>query len=137
MKHYVDLIGRFFLAAIFILEAVDTLSHMEETKAILSELAITWNQDFFLHVGIVALLTGAILIIIGYRTGFATILICLYWIPATFIVYDFWEFPPEERRMVRMIFTKNIAIIGGLFILWINGSQRFSVRKILATTKVR
>jgi hypothetical protein len=43
MKHYIDLIGRFFLASIFILEAVDTLTHMDETKALLSELAITWN----------------------------------------------------------------------------------------------
>ena len=87
--------------------------------------------------GIIILFLGAVLFLTGYRTGFATIILLIYWIPATFLVYDFWTFPKGEQRVVLMIFTKNLAIMGGMLILWVNGSKAYSIRKILATTKVR
>ncbi len=137
IKNIVDLIGRIFLASVFIFEAVDTIKFYEETKATLTELNIVWQQDFLLTSGIIILILGSCLFITGYRTGFATTILLLYWIPATFLVYDFWNFPRGEQRMVIMVFTKNLSVMGGMLILWVNGSKAYSIRKILATTKVR
>ena len=36
----------------------------------------------------------------------------------------------------KMVAMKNAAILGGLFLLLSNGSSRFSVKKLLSTTKV-
>jgi len=137
MKNIVDLIGRLFLSAVFIFEAIDTLKFYEETRTTLTELNILWQQDLLLNVGIGILLLGAILIATGYRTGFAIIILLVYWLPTTFLVYDFWSFPRGEQRMFIMLFTKNMAILGGMLLLWVNGSRAYSIRKILATTKVR
>jgi putative oxidoreductase len=137
MKNIVDLIGRIFLSSVFIFEAIDTLKFYEETRASLTNLNIVWQQDFLMSAGIIILFLGAVLFLTGYRTGFATIILLIYWIPATFLVYDFWTFPKGEQRVVLMIFTKNLAIMGGMLILWVNGSKAYSIRKILATTKVR
>ena len=137
MKNIVDLIGRLFLSAVFIFEAIDTLKFYEETRTALTELNILWQQDLLLNAGIIILLLGAILIATGYRTGFAIIILLVYWLPTTFLVYDFWSFPRGEQRMFIMLFTKNMAILGGMLLLWVNGSRAYSIRKILATTKVR
>ncbi len=137
MKNIVDLIGRLFLSAVFIFEAIDTLKFYEETRTALTELNILWQQDLLLNAGIIILLLGAILIATGYRTGFAIIILLVYWLPTTFLVYDFWSFPRGEQRMIIMLFTKNMAILGGMLLLWVNGSRAYSIRKIFATTKVR
>lgn len=137
MKNIVDLIGRIFLSVIFFYEAFDTLFYFEETKETLSRLGIVWQQDFQLYVAIAVLSLGATLVLTGYRTGLGVIMLLIYWVPATFMVYDFWNLPKPESRMAGFMFMKNLAIMGGLFLLWVNGSQRFSIRKILATTKVR
>ena len=99
MKNIVDLIGRLFLSAVFIFEAIDTLKFYEETRTALTELNILWQQDLLLNAGIIILLLGAILIATGYRTGFAIIILLVYWLPTTFLVYDFWSFPKGEQRM--------------------------------------
>lgn len=137
MKNIVDLIGRIFMSVIFFYEAFDTIFYFEETRATLSKLGVMWHQDLQLYTAIVVLSLGATLVLTGYRTGLGVIMLLIYWIPATFLVYDFWNFPEPERRMAGFMFMKNLAIMGGLLLLWVNGSQRFSIRKILATTKVR
>ena len=137
MKNIVDLIGRIFMSVIFFYEAFDTIFYFEETRATLSKLGVMWHQDLQLYTAIVVLSLGATLVLTGYRTGLGVIMLLIYWIPATLLVYDFWNFPEPDRRMAGFMFMKNLAIMGGLLLLWVNGSQRFSIRKILATTKVR
>ena len=85
------------------------------------------------------MILGATLILIGYRSGLGAFLILLYWIPLTFILDKFWEIPltdHETRRSVALHFMKNIAIAGGLLLLLVNGSARFSVKRLLSTTRV-
>jgi putative oxidoreductase len=85
------------------------------------------------------LILGATLILLGYRSGFGATLILFYWIPLTFILDRFWEVPladHETRRSVSLHFMKNIAIVGGLLMIYAHGSGRFSVKRLLATTRV-
>jgi putative oxidoreductase len=97
---------------------------------------MTWNQDLLLIGSICCLVLGGLLLLLGYRSGLGAILILLYWIPATFIVHSFWNFPPEAQRLEAILFMKNLAIIGGLMLVYVNGSGRYSVKRLFATTKV-
>jgi putative oxidoreductase len=60
----------------------------------------------------------------------------MYWAPVTFIVHDFWNYPKDELREQSILFMKNIAIMGGLLMLAGKGSGRYSIKKLLATTRV-
>ncbi|NJN33053.1 MAG: DoxX family protein, partial [Saprospiraceae bacterium] len=42
----------------------------------------------------------------------------------------------DARRNVSLHFMKNIAIVGGLLIVVVNGSGRYSIKRLFATTKV-
>lgn len=150
MKDLIDLVARVLLATIFFYEAYDAIFYYEKTKIEMAAHGLTWNPDLLLRVGTFFLTLGAILLLIGYRVGFGVTLLLLYLIPITFIVYSFWNDPIDcyvtascfegkevYRRAQGILFMKNLAIIGGLLMVWVNGSGRWSIKRLFATTKVR
>lgn len=137
MKHVLDLIGRVFLSVIFLFEAYDSIRYFKETKVQMAEFGLVWQQDMLLGTAIFGLLLGGTLVLIGYRATFGAILLLLYWVPVTLLVHDFWNKPPATLRLESIIFMKNLAIAGGLLIMLVNGAGKYSVKRLLATTRVR
>lgn len=131
MKDIIDLLARFCLSAIFIFEAYDSISFFGKTKNTMSAYGIEWNQDFLLSCVIAVLVLGAILILIGYYANIGAFLVLLYMIPITFIVYSFWNDPKAVQRIQSIMFMKNIAIIGGLLLLIVNGTGKYSVKRLI------
>ena len=137
MKDIIDLIGRILISVIFMYEAYDSMFYYEETKEVMTSYGVTWNQDFLLTGSIIFLILGGLLLLLGYRPGLGAFLILCYWIPVTFIAHSFWNDPKEAQRIEAILFMKNLAIIGGLMLVYVNGSGRFSIRRLFATTKVK
>ena len=137
MRDLIDLIGRIFLATIFIFEAIDPTLYFEKTKQVMTAHHLTWNQNFMLYGAIFLLIAGGLMVLFGYRSTLGAILLLMYWVPVTFIVYDFWNSPKAELREQSILFMKNIAIIGGLLMLAGKGSGRYSIKRLLATTRVK
>ncbi|MFZ4542603.1 MAG: DoxX family protein [Saprospiraceae bacterium] len=136
MKDILDLIGRLFLASVFIYLAIDKSTDKTFTLKLMSEYGFTWKPEFLYHASIVALTIGATLVGIGYRVGIGTLLICVYWLPYTFAVYQFWKYDSENAYFDQIMFLKNISVMGGLMILSANGAGKYSIKRLLATTKV-
>jgi putative oxidoreductase len=137
MKDFFDLLGRMFIAFIFLYDAYDSIFYFKETKQKMTAYGLNWNQDLLLYGGICLLVLGGTLVLIGYRSSFGALLLILYWAPVTFIVHSFWNDPIEVRRLQAILFMKNIAITGGLLMILVNGSGRYSIRRLFATTRVR
>ena len=137
MRDVTDLIGRIFLSAIFIFEAIDSTLFFGKTKDAMTEHGINWSQDFLLTSAIFLLIMGGLMVLFGYRSTLGAIMLLLYWVPVTFIVHDFWNSTSNpELRVQSIMFMKNIAIIGGLLMLVGKGSGRYSIKRLLATTRV-
>ncbi len=136
MKDVADLIGRILVSVIFLVEAYDSLTYFQHTKTVMAGYGITWQPDLLLTATIFILFLGGTLILIGYRASFGAFLVLLYWIPVTFIVHSFWNAPPELQRQESIDFMKNIAIMGGVIIIWVNGSGRYSIKRLFATARV-
>lgn len=137
MKDIVDLIARILIACIFLFEAYDSVKFFKSTKAIMTSYGINWQQDILLMGAIFLLVLGGLLVLFGYRSNFGAILLLIYWVPVTFIVHSWWNDPPELQRIESMAFMKNIAIMGGLLMIYVNGSGKYSIRRLFATTRVR
>ncbi|MBI5914707.1 MAG: DoxX family protein [Bacteroidetes bacterium] len=153
MKNFTDLLGRILLSFIFLYEAYDSIFFFKETKAKMDFYGLKWQPDFLLYGAIVLLLLGGLMVLTGYRSNLGAFLLLLYWVPVTFIVHDFWNVPFEckmqvscpqlqmegtevFRRMQGILFMKNLAIMGGLLVVLVNGSGKISIRRLFATTKV-
>lgn len=149
MKNIFDLLGRVFLSFIFLYEAYDSIFYFKHTKATMTSYGLTWNQDMLLLGAIFGLLLGGTLLLIGYRTQLGVLLLLCYWIPVTFIVHSFWNDPvdchlhnmcydtmDEFRRVQSILFMKNLAIIGGLLMVFANGTGKYSIKRLFATARV-
>lgn len=136
MKDLIDLLGRALLAFIFLYEAYDSIFYFQATKEKMTAYGLNWQQDFVLVAAIILLLLGGTLLLIGYRTGFAMFILLCYWIPVTFIVHSFWNDPEPTRRLESIMFMKNLAIVGGMLMVWANGTGKYSVKRLFATTRV-
>lgn len=136
MKNITDLIARILISAIFIYEAADSMMFFQETKAKMSAFNILWQQDILLVLSIVLLAIGGLLILLGYRMGFGGFLVLAYWVPVTFIAHSFWNYPDPEIRLEALIFAKNLAIAGGVLLLMINPSGKYSVKRLMPVTRI-
>lgn len=137
MRDITDLIGRIFLSAIFIFEAIDSTLYFEKTQQTMTQYGLNWNQDFLLYGAIFLLTAGGLMVLLGYRTTLGTSMLLMYWVPVTFLVHAFWNYPKSEMRIQSILFMKDIAIIGGLLMLAGKGSGRYSIKRLLATTRVK
>lgn len=136
MKAIYDLFGRILLSVLFFFEAIDSIQFFEATKVTMTQHGIIWQQDILLTTAIVILFLGSTLILIGYRSTFGATLLLIYWVPVTLITESFWSYPKSEMRDVAMHFMKNIGIIGGLLMIYVNGAGKYSIKRLFATSRV-
>ena len=136
MNNVFDLVGRILISAIFFYEGIDSILYAEKTKLTMAEYHITWRPDFLLYSSIVFLMIGATLLLIGYRIRFGALLLLIYWLPVTFIVYSFWNDPPDEQRLHAILFMKNIAVAGGLLMIAAHGGGKYSIQRLFQVTKL-
>lgn len=110
--------------------------YADKTKATMTEYGILWKQDLLLYTAIVILFIGALMVLIGYRIRFGVWLLLIYWLPVTFIVYSFWNDPPDVQRLHAIFFMKNIAVAGGLLVIAAHGGGRYSIQRLFRVTKI-
>lgn len=131
MKDIFELMGRIFIAFVFIYEALDALVFYEKTKATMTAYGVVWQQDIVLSILIFILIIGGILVLIGYYASLGSALLLVYWLPYTLIVYSFWDDPVELKRLHALYFIRNLALCGGLMLLLANGAGKYSIKRLL------
>jgi putative oxidoreductase len=137
MKDLLDFIARLCVATIFLYEAYDSVVFGKLTKQKMTEYGLTWQQDSLFVLAVIVLVVGAIFLLIGYRAKFAAILLLIYWVPLTFIVHSFWNDDDSIRRIQSIFFMRNIAIAGALLMVYVHGSGKYSVRRLLDSRRIK
>ena len=81
---------------------------------------------------------GSLMLLFGYRAKLGAGMLLIYLVPVTFIAHNWWMLDRgTERHTMSVMFMKDLAVIGGLLMVMVNGAGRFSIKKLFATTKVR
>lgn len=131
MKDIADLLGRICLSVIFLFEAIDSILFYDSTVVTMQNYGVTFWPNIWLSIAILGLILGSVLMMIGYFARVGATLCLLYWLPFTFIVYSFWNDPPELEQLTFLRFTTNMAVTGGLLLLLANGSGKYSVKRLI------
>ena len=120
------LLGRLALGVIFVKSGLQKLMGLTAFAASLAGRGIPQSATWAL-IGATVEFIGGILIVTGFRTREASLLMILFVIVATGISHRFWEYAESARRLQESQFFKNLAIIGGFLVLFAAGSGRFSL----------
>lgn len=66
---------------------------------------------------------GSLFVLLGFKVRFGATLLILFLIPVTVVMHPFWLVGGQEKTLEMAMFMKNLAILGGLFILAAKGGD--------------
>ena len=119
------LVGRILLALIFIMGGWSKIKGFDGTVGAIASKGMPMPQ--LMAIGaIVVELGGGLLLAAGLKARWAALAIFLFLVPATAMFHDFWAMTGEEQMRNRGQFMKNVAIMGGMLMVWAFGPGRIS-----------
>ena len=126
MSNALSLLGRLFLAAIFIFSGFSKIAGFEGLVGQIASKGFPVAQVF--AVATIAIELGAgLLLAIGWKARWAAFLIAVFTAIVTVFFHNFWAVPEAQKMMQQIQFMKNLAIIGGLLMVVAFGPGRFSI----------
>jgi putative oxidoreductase len=72
-------------------------------------------------------LIGGLCVLVGFKTRCASIALIIFVVLTLFIAHNFWVMEGAPRVGNQVNFYKNLAIIGGLLLLYVHGPGRYSL----------
>lgn len=125
MSSLIALIGRICLSSIFL---ISTPSHFSrEGIAYAASQGVPLSFLLTPLAGLLAL-AGSVSLLIGYKAREGAWLLVLFLIPVTLIMHAFWNVSdPTAAELQRIMFLKNLSILGGVLFVAAFGAGRLSV----------
>ena len=119
MTNLVDLIGRFFISALFLISAYNKIFSIDGTISWMGGFGV---PGFLLYPTIALEIILPLFVIIGYQARASAGLLAIFCIATAFIFhYDFVD------QMQTIAFLKNLGLAGGFLFIVANGTKDWSV----------
>ena len=127
--HIVEVFGRIFISALFLIEAVRKFYNPYMSMIYMSDHGV---PEFLFYPSIAFEIIIPLLLIVGYKTRIAASLLAVFVLTVTLIFHSHHII---DDSMQLTIFLKNLAIIGGLLLIISNKPQICSVDYYLESKK--
>jgi putative oxidoreductase len=121
MSNLIDLLGRFFISALFLLSAYNKIFSIDGT--------MSWMEGFgipgmLLYPTIVLEIILPLFIVVGYKARLSAGLLAIFCIATAFIFhFDF------NDQMQTIAFLKNIGLTGGFLFIVVNGTKEWAIER--------
>lgn len=135
-------LARFFLSLVFLAGAGKNLLNWHETEVLLMNTFSDWQAHLglwdeaqalftflmpwaplWLAIAVLFQLLGGLLVLLGIKEKLGATLLLLFLLPATILFHPFWFFEGAARELQSVMFLKNFAILGGIFLLLLHGGS--------------
>ncbi len=133
MPDYVQAIGRVLISAVFIVFGYIQFTHIGNYVANPAVIRVAGMTGGILSPAVIAYLVatidllGGILILFGYQTRWTAIVLIVFVVLTLLLVHTFWTMEGPARAANQAHFYKNLALIGGLLFLIVQGPGRCSL----------
>ena len=127
--HIVEVFGRIFISALFLIEAVRKFFNPDMSMIYMSDHGV---PEFLFYPSIAFEIIIPLLLIVGYKTRISASLLAVFVLTVTLIFHSHHII---DDGMQLTIFLKNLAIIGGLLLIISNKPQICSVDYYLESKK--
>lgn len=133
MPDYVQAIGRILISAVFIVFGYIQFTHIGNYIANPAVIKVAGMTSGILSPTVIAYLVatidllGGILILLGYQTRWTAIVLIVFVVLTLLLVHTFWTMAGAARAANQAHFYKNLALIGGLLLLIVQGPGRCSL----------
>ena len=76
---------------------------------------------------IVVEVLGGLALLAGFGTRVAALVLAVFTVAASVIFHAYWAVPAEAQMVQQSMFSKNIAVVGGLLVLAAHGAGGWSL----------
>jgi putative oxidoreductase len=121
MNSLAALAGRIFLALIFLDSGIEKFTQYSGTLGYMTKAGLPFPKVLLIVSGIVEI-GCALALIVGWKTRLAAIGLVIWMIPVTLIFHN-----PASGGDAMVHFMKNLAITGGLLVLFASGPGVWSL----------
>jgi len=128
------LVGRILIAAIFLTSGIAKLTDPTGTMMHMEKAGIA-NAGTLLYVAGIAEIAGGLSLLFGFLTRIGAMGLILFLAITSVMMHKFWGVPPDAAKMQMVQFMKNLAIMGGLFMVVAMGPGRYSLDRIMRRPK--
>jgi putative oxidoreductase len=78
---------------------------------------------------------GGVLLVAGLATRYVSLLMLLFMVFATFSSHRYWSYPEAQQANQNSHFWKNVAMTGGIVLLFVTGAGRYALDAILGRSR--
>ncbi|MFQ5622194.1 MAG: DoxX family protein [Paracoccaceae bacterium] len=119
-------LGRVLLAAIFIISGLVTLADLSGTAAHIESGGL---PGFLVYPTVLLELAGGAMILVGYRTRWAALLLAAFSVVAGVLYHliPAFSLAGVEQQLQMIMFLKNLGLAGGFLVLFAHGPGHWSL----------
>jgi putative oxidoreductase len=118
------LIGRVLLGYIFVRSGFGKLFDIAGVAATFPPRGI---PAFMAYISVPVEFFGGLALMFGLATRYFALIFVVFMLVATFSSHRYWTYPAAAQRVQETNFYKNMAILGGIFFLFVVGPGRLSI----------
>jgi putative oxidoreductase len=121
------LIGRVLLVFLFVYSGFNKISGFEGTEAAIASKNVPLPA-IATAIAIIIECIGGAMIAFGWKARWAAIVVAVFTLVATILFHNFWAMTDAAAiKTNQLMFLKNIAVIGGLLLVFALGPGRYSI----------
>ena len=120
------LVARVLLALMFLLAGIGKFSGLDGTAGYIGSVGLPAPKLLALGAGLVEVV-GAVLLIVGWQARWAALALAAFTLLATLFFHRYWTLPADQQMMQQLMFMKNLAIVGGLLMVFAFGAGSVSL----------
>jgi putative oxidoreductase len=121
-------VGRILLSLIFLTSGFGKLTGFAATVGYIGSKHVFMPQGAAI-VAILCELGGGILLLVGFKARWAGLALAIFTLAAGFLFHDYWNADAAMKQFQEINFWKNVAISGGMLMVFAFGPGRYSVDK--------
>jgi len=126
--------GRILLALMFVMAGFSKLGNIAGTAGYIAGAGLPMASALAWGTGLFEVVAGLALAV-GFHARWAALLLGLFTLLASVLFHNFWAMPADKQFMQQLMFMKNLAVAGGMFMVAALGAGPLSLdaRRAAAT----
>ena len=119
-------VGRVLLALMFVMAGFSKLGNLAGTAGYIASAGLPMASALAVATGLFEVVAGLALAI-GFQARWAALALGLFTLFASVLFHKFWAVPADQQFVQQLMFMKNLAVSGGLFVVAAFGAGALSI----------
>lgn len=120
------LVARLLMAVMFLGAGIEKFTGLEGTAGYIASVGLPAPTLLAIGAAVVEVL-GALLLIVGWQARWAALALAGFTVLASLFFHDYWSLPKDQQMMQMLMFMKNMAVTGGLLMVFAFGAGTISL----------